>query len=58
MEILLGMLISNAVPVVPWTYITVDFITKLLQEKKYNEILVVVNRLTKIVYFVVILKIT
>jgi len=36
----------------PWIYISADFITKLLLAQGYNLILVVVNRLTKIVYFI------
>ena len=36
----------------PWTHILVDFITKLLLAQGYNSILVVVNKLTKMVYFI------
>jgi len=36
----------------PWMHISVDFITKLLLVQKYNSILVVVDRLTKIVHFI------
>ena len=36
----------------PWTHISVDFITKLLLAQEYNSILVVVNKLTKMVYFI------
>ena len=36
----------------PWIHISVDFITKLLLVQKYNSILVVVDRLTKIVHFI------
>ena len=36
----------------PWMHILVDFITKLLLVQKYNSILVVVDRLTKIVHFI------
>jgi len=36
----------------PWTHILADFITKLPLAQGYNSILVVVNRLTKIVYFI------
>ena len=36
----------------PWTHISVDFITKLLLAQGYNPILVVVNKLTKMVYFI------
>ena len=43
---------SNLIPEKPWTHILVDFIIKLLLAQRYNLILVVVNRLTKIVYFI------
>jgi len=36
----------------PWTHISVDFITKLLLAQGYNSILVVVDKLIKIVYFI------
>jgi len=36
----------------PWMHISVDFITKLLLVQKYNLILVVVDRLIKIVHFI------
>ena len=36
----------------PWIYISADFITKLLLAQGYNLILVVVNRLTKMVHFI------
>ena len=36
----------------PWIHILVDFITKLLLAQGYNPILVVVNKLTKMVYFI------
>ena len=42
----------NSIPEKPWAYILVDFITKLLLVQGYNSILVVVDRLTKIVYFI------
>jgi len=42
----------NAVPEKPWSHITVDFITKLLLAQDYNSILVIYNRITKMVYFV------
>ena len=42
----------NSIPERPWTYISVDFITKLLLAQGYDSILVVVNRLTKIVHFI------
>jgi len=42
----------NSIPEKPWAHILVDFITKLPLAHKYDSILVVVNRLTKIVYFI------
>jgi len=42
----------NSIPEKPWTHISADFITKLPLAQGYNSILVVVNRLTKIVYFI------
>jgi len=45
-------LIMNEVPEKVWTYLTVDFITKLLLVTGKNTILVVCNRLLKIVYFI------
>ena len=42
----------NAVPEKSWSHITVDFITKLLLAQDYNSILVIYNRITKMVYFV------
>jgi len=42
----------NSIPEKPWTYILVDFITKLPLTQEYKSILVVVDRLTKIVYFI------
>ena len=45
-------LMLNSIPEKPWVHILADFITKLLLVQGYNSILVVVNRLTKIVYFI------
>jgi len=36
----------------PWTHILADFITKLPLAQGYSSILVVVDRLTKMVYFI------
>jgi len=47
-----GKLMPNTVPAKPWTHISVDFITKLLLAQGYDSILVVCNRMTKIVHFV------
>jgi len=43
---------SNSIPERPWIHISANFITELPLAQKYNSILVVVNRLTKIVYFI------
>jgi len=42
----------NSIPERPWTYISADFITKLLLAQGYDSILVVVDRLTKMVHFI------
>jgi len=42
----------NSILEKPWTHILADFITKLLLAQGYNLILVVVNRLTKMVHFI------
>jgi len=42
----------NSIPEKPWMHILVDFITKLPLAQGYDSILVVVNRLTKIVHFI------
>ena len=42
----------NSIPEKPWTYILADFITKLPLAQGYNSILVVVDRLTKMVHFI------
>jgi len=42
----------NSIPEKPWAHILADFITKLLLAQEYNSILVVVDRLTKIVHFI------
>jgi len=42
----------NSIPEKPWTHISVDFITKLPLAQGYNSILVIVDRLTKIVHFI------
>jgi len=41
----------NSIPERPWTHISADFITKLSLAQGYDSILVVVDQLTKIVYF-------
>jgi len=42
----------NSIPEKPWVDISVDFITKLPLAQGYNLILVVVDRLTKMVHFI------
>ena len=42
----------NLIPKKPWTHILADFITKLPLAQGYDSILVVVDRLTKMVYFI------
>jgi len=51
-EQLAGKLIPNSIPEKPWVHISADFIMKLPLAQGYNSILVVVDRLTKIVYFI------
>jgi len=43
---------SNTVLEKPWSHITADFIIKLLLAQGYNNILVVYDRMTKMVYFI------
>ena len=47
-----GKLKLSEVPEKPWTHLTVDFITKLLIVAGKDVILVVCNRLSKMMYFV------
>jgi len=47
-----GKLMPNSIPEKPWTYISADFITKLSLAQEYDSILVVVDWLTKMVYFI------
>jgi len=51
-EQLVGKLMPNLIPEKPWTHISADFITKLPIAQGYNSILVVVDRLMKIVHFI------
>jgi len=46
----------NSILQKPWAHISADFITKLPLAQEYDSILVVVDRLTKIVYFVLTTK--
>ena len=52
MKTLTEKLMVNKVSERPWTYLTVDFITKLLLVAGKNTILVVCNRLSKMAHFV------
>ena len=47
-----GKLMPNSILEKPWTHISADFITKLPLAQGYDSILVVVNRLTKMVHFI------
>ena len=47
-----GKLVPNSIPEKPWTHILADFITKLPIAQGYDSILVVVDRLTKMVHFI------
>jgi len=51
-EQLVGKLMPNSILEKPWMQISADFITKLPLAQEYNSILVVVDRLTKMVYFI------
>jgi len=42
----------NSIPEKPWMHILADFITRLPLAQGYDSILVVVDRLTKMVYFI------
>jgi len=45
-------LMLNSIPEKPWSHISADFITKLLLAQGYDSILLVVDRLTKMVHFI------
>ena len=47
-----GKLMPNSIPEKSWMHISADFIMKLPLAQGYNSILVVVNRLTKMVHFI------
>ena len=51
-----GKLMLNSTPEKPWTHISADFITKLPLAQGYNSILVVVDRLTKMVHFILTME--
>jgi len=51
-----GKLMPNLIPEKPWMHILADFITKLPIVQGYNSILVVVDRLMKIVHFIPIIE--
>jgi len=52
MEQPVGKLMPNLIPEKPWIHISADFITKLPIAQGYDSILVVVDRLTKMVHFI------
>jgi len=52
MEVLVGKLKLNKVPKKPWIYLIVDFIIKLPLVAGKNVILMVYDRLSKMMYFV------
>jgi len=52
MEALVGKLKLSEISEKPWTYLTANFITKLLLVARKNVILVICNRLSKITHFV------
>jgi hypothetical protein len=47
-----GLFQSLSIPTSPWSSISMDFITNLPPSSFYGSILVVVNRLTKIIHFI------
>ena len=49
-------MIPNSIPEKPWCHISVDFITKLPLTQEYDTILVVVDRLRKMVYFILTME--
>ena len=51
-----GKLIPNSILEKLWSHILVDFITKLLLAQGYDLILVIVDKLTKMVYFIPTIK--
>jgi len=51
-----GKLMPNSIPEKPWTHILAGFITKLSLAQGYDSILVVVDRLTKIVHFILTIE--
>ena len=51
-EQLAGKLMPNSIPEKPWMHISADFITKLPLAQGYDVILVVVDKLTKMVHFI------
>jgi len=47
-----GKLMPNSIPKKPWSHISADFIMKLLLTQGYDSVLVIVDRLTKMAYFI------
>jgi len=56
MEAPVGKLKLSEMPEKLWTYLTVDFITKLPLVAEKDKILVVCNRLSKMIHFVAIIE--
>ena len=52
-EIPAGKLRPNTVPERPWQYISVDFIMKWLVSGDHNSVLIVCDRFSKILHFIV-----
>ena len=46
----------NSIPEKPWMHIWANFITKLPLAQGYDSILIVVDKLTKIVYFILTIE--
>jgi len=55
-EVLAGKLMTNKIPKKLWTHLTVDFITKLLIVAGKDAVLVVCDRLLKMVHFMVTIE--
>jgi len=51
-QLLAGKLMPNSIPEKAWSYISADFITKLPLAQRYDAILVVVDRFTKMGHFI------
>ena len=51
-----GKLMANEVPEEVWTYLIIDFITELLLVAEKDTILVICDKLLKMMYFVAIIE--